>query len=119
MKQSTAYTSDYGANNMTDETKPVEPQVAIENQGEKPDTLTVQINTKDIEISEQLEIGDTVKMTVIGMVKEIRNSRYWDKEDEGEKSKRKYMIDGWTTEVFTKSHVISVTDPEDTDNGEI
>lgn len=97
--------------------QPCDAAPSIDNQGEEPDTLTVQINAKDISIGEQLEIGDSVKMTVTGMVKEIRNSRYWDKEDEEEKSKRKYMIDGWATEVFAKSHVISITEPQD--DGEI
>lgn len=86
----------------------------LENQGEEPDTLTIQITAKDITIGEQLEIGDMVRMTVTGTVKEIRNSRYWDKIDEEEKSKRKYMIDGIVVNaVVSEGHVISVTEPED------
>ena len=96
----------------------VEPKT-LENEGEEPDTLCIEIKASEITIGEQLNIGDMVRMTVTGTVEEIRNSRYWDRIEEEEMSKRKYMIRGYVVNAsITEGHVISVTDPED-DGGEI
>lgn len=76
---------------------------------EKPDILTVQITSTEVTVGEELEIGDFVTLSVRGTVKEKRDSRYWDRKEDEEMSKRKYMIEGSTTDVLTKEHSITVT----------
>ena len=98
--------------------QPCEEAPSLENQGEEPDTLCIEIKAGEITIGEQLEIGALVRMTVTGIVEEIRNSRYYDRIEEKEQSKRKYMIKGSVVNATNiEGHVISITEPQD--DGEI
>ena len=105
-----AYHSIYGANNMTDQTQQIPTIPEIE---EDETLLVLEIKAKEIEIVEALEIGDYVTLSVKGSITEIRNSRYWDRIDEEEKDKRKFMLEGSVAEVLIKEHKISVTPEAD------